>query len=390
MENLAETGKRLERLFYSSVLVMIASFFFYFLSSAIASDATSSKKTLISNFIISLNKKKQNLEIAKTLQETYKKYSEENKNKTEKQKKEDEENRRLRLKKINETRIRLGLTKIEIEKKEQVKSTTYDGLDIKNIDTIRKNLSLTESGSIKGAERIYEEGYYFIVYKELYGDGELTKEFIGKAKAPLADIIKDANSKLTEFDKGSVKVFDVDTPIQIPFSLGDLKSKVSLYNIETVGLIFMPVLLIIWVGSISMTRAREIFFIQKTKNIAETYPHILNLYFFIDRDTLEKQADISNFDQIKNRNLSVIKSSRPLAIIYFIFRMVILTLLLLSITVPFYAGVYNIMDSLSAKHIFCIYICLVINVIQGLFLILSEGRIFKTIFTAEGTTHESI
>ena len=123
--------------------------------------------------------------------------------------------------------------------------------------------------------------------------------------------------ELKIFDNGSVKVFDVDTPIQIPFSLGDMKSKVSLYNIESAGMIFMPVLLVIWIGSFSMTRIRETYYIKKVKDIAKTYPHILNIYYFIDRDMLDNQKKIDISNRMRIGDSAIIKSNRSTSILCF-------------------------------------------------------------------------
>ena len=298
METLSELGKRVERLLYTSVIIIIASFFFYFLSSAITSDNNSSKKAMLIGFIEEINKKREPLDTAKGLQQTYEQYLADNKKKTEAQKKEEENKKRLEIRNINKSRVKLGLPEINIDKKLEEKTSSYIGLDVKNINSIRNQLGLNSSTSIDGAKGIYNDFFYSLVYRNFYGDKDLLNTFLNKVNLPINEIIKDVNVRIENFDNGSVKVFDVDTPIQIPFSLGDMKSKVSLYNIESAGMIFMPVLLVIWIGSFSMTRIRETYYIKKVKDIAKTYPHILNIYYFIDRDMLDNQKEIDIFNII--------------------------------------------------------------------------------------------
>ena len=88
MENLSDLGKRVERLLYTSVIIIIISFFFYFLSSAITSDNNSLKKSMLIGFIKEINEKRESLDIAKGLQQTYEQYLADNKKKTEAQEKE--------------------------------------------------------------------------------------------------------------------------------------------------------------------------------------------------------------------------------------------------------------------------------------------------------------
>ncbi|HBY4702310.1 TPA: hypothetical protein MIU86_25535, partial [Klebsiella pneumoniae] len=145
METLSELGKRVERLLYTSVIIIIASFFFYFLSSAITSDNNSSKKAMLIGFIEEINKKREPLDTAKGLQQTYEQYLADNKKKTEAQKKEEENKKRLEIRNINKSRVKLGLPEINIDKKLEEKTSSYIGLDVKNINSIRNQLGLNSS-----------------------------------------------------------------------------------------------------------------------------------------------------------------------------------------------------------------------------------------------------
>lgn len=390
MEHLSEVGKRVERLLYSSVIIILASFFFYFLSSAITSDNNGLKKVMLTNFIDSINKSREYLDMAKVLQDTYKQYADDNKKKTDAQKKEEEDKKRLEIKNINKTRAKLGLSEINVDKKLEEKTSSYDGLDIKNINMIRNHLGLKNSSTIEGAKDVYSESYYSIIYRDLSGDKGFMDIYRGKVDSPINELIKDAKDRIKDFDNGSVKVFDVDTPIQIPFSFGDMKSKVSLYNIENVGVILMPVLLVIWIGSISMTRIREVYYIKKVGNIAQSYPHILNIYYFIDKDMLDTQKEIDDFNRMRIGDPVVIKANRSISIVCFLFRGVMLVAFLLLMTAPFYMGAQKIMSSLSTLNLSILFVCLVINIIQSISLIISEYSICGKIFLTEGRDNECI
>uniref|UniRef100_UPI00389285C4 hypothetical protein n=1 Tax=Raoultella terrigena TaxID=577 RepID=UPI00389285C4 len=187
------------------------------------------KKTMLTGFIEGINESRESLDVAKVLQGKYKQYVDDNKKKTDAQKKEEEDKKRLEIKNINKSRVKLGLPEINIEKKLEEKPSSYDDLDVKNINLIRSKLGLKNSLSIEGAKDVYNEFYYSLVYKNLYGDKDLINTYLSKVDLPINEVLIDAKNSIKIFDSGSVKVFDVDTPIQIPFSLGDMKSKVSHY-----------------------------------------------------------------------------------------------------------------------------------------------------------------
>lgn len=390
MEHLSEVGKRVERLLYSSVIMILASFFFYFLSSAITLDNNGLKKTMLTGFIEGINESRESLDIAKVLQGKYKQYVDDNKKKTDAQKKEEEDKKRLEIKNINKSRVKLGLPEINVEKKLEEKQSSHDDLDVKNINLIRSKLGLKNSLSIEGAKDVYNEFYFSLVYKNLYGDKDLIDTYLSKVDLPINEVLIDAKNRIKIFDNGSVKVFDVDTPIQIPFSLGDMKSKVSLYNIESAGIIFMPVLLVIWIGSLSMTRIREVYYIKKVKNIAKSYPHILNIYYFVDRDMLENQKEIDDFNRMRIGDPAIIKQNRSISVICFLFRVGVLLTLLLLMTAPFYIGVFRIFNSLNIFNLMILFVCGFINIIQSMSLLVAEFSIFRKIFLTEGQANEYI
>ncbi|WP_171965940.1 hypothetical protein [Cronobacter sakazakii] len=390
MEHLSEVGKRVERLLYSSVIIILASFFFYFLSTAITLDNNVLKKTMLTGFIEGINESRESLDVAKVLQEKYEQYVDDNKKKTDAQKKEEEDKKRLEIKNINKSRVKLGLPEINIDKKLEEKPSSYDELDVRNINLIRSKLGLKKSLSIEGAKDVYNEFYFSLVYRNLYGDRELIDTYLSKVDLPINEVLIDAKNRIKVFDNGSVKVLDVDTPIQIPFSLGDMKSKISLYNIESAGIICMPVLLVIWIGSLSMTRIREVYYIKKVKNIAKSYPHILNIYYFVDRDMLESQKEIDDFNRMRIGDPAIIKQNRSISAICFLFRLGVLLTLLLLMIAPFYIGALRIFNSLNTFNLMILFACGFINIIQSMSLLLAEFSIFSKIFFTEGQTNEYI
>jgi len=278
MDKIFEIGKRFERLLYSTVIITILSFLFYFLSSAISIDKSNSKKIMLSEFIESISMNRPNLDKAKKIELAYEKYKLEEDKKSKQQKDKEYEENILQLKEINKNRVKLGLPERKIEDGISEKKNTHEGLYLDEIKKTRKLLGLEPRDGIDGAKRIYIDAYTKIVYKYLIHDADLMTIFSENNKAPIEDVIELAKSTLNETESGSVKILDIDTPILVPFSFGDMKSKISLYRIESVCLIFMPALLVIWLGSIAVTRSRELELIKKTSDITLTYPHIINIF----------------------------------------------------------------------------------------------------------------
>jgi len=390
MDKIFEIGKRFERLLYSTVIITILSFLFYFLSSAISIDKSNSKKIMLSQFIESLSENRAALDTAKKIELSYDKYKSEEDKKSKQQKDKENKETELKLKEINKNRVKLGLAERIIEDEIKEKKQNIEGLNLEEIKKTRKSLGLEPRDSIEGGKRIYTDAYTNILYAKLLHDTELLNTFTENKKSPIEDTIKLATLMLHETESGSVKILDVDTPILVPFSFGDMKSKISLYRIESVFLIFMPALLVIWLGSIAVTRSRELDYITKNANITVTYPHIMNIFYFLDGDKVNNKKESNNFHKIILPDEKHVKKQRSEASFLFYIRACVLMFLSASITIPFYLGVMKVSWSLNLGTAVYIIICASINIIQVIQMLILESKLKNKIFILYGGKNEFI
>jgi len=209
-------------------------------------------------------------------------------------------------------------------------------------------------------------------------------------KAPIEDVIELAKSTLNETESGSVKILDIDTPILVPFSFGDMKSKISLYRIESVCLIFMPALLVIWLGSIAVTRSRELELIKKTSDITLTYPHIMNIFHSLNEDKVNKKKESDVFYKIMLPDEKYVKAQRSEASFLFFIRSGMIIFLSASITIPFYLGVTKVLWSISSGSMLYISACAFINTFQVIQMLMSETNLKNKIFIRYGERYEII
>lgn len=390
MDKIFEIGKRFERLLYSTVIITILSFLFYFLSSAISIDKSNSKKIMLSEFIESISMNRPNLDKAKKIELAYEKYKLEEDKKSKQQKDKEYEENILQLKEINKNRVKLGLPERKIEDGISEKKNTHEGLYLDEIKKTRKLLGLEPRDGIDGAKRIYIDAYTKIVYEYLIHDADLMTIFSENNKAPIEDVIELAKSTINETESGSVKILDIDTPILVPFSFGDMKSKISLYRIESVCLIFMPALLVIWLGSIAVTRSRELELIKKTSDITSTYPHIMNIFHSLNEDKVNKKKESDVFYKIMLPDEKYVKAQRSEASFLFFIRSGMIIFLSASITIPFYLGVTKVLWSISSGSMLYISACAFINTFQVIQMLMSESKLKNKIFIRYGERYEII
>ncbi|MFQ2042630.1 hypothetical protein [Aeromonas sp. s11] len=372
MEQLFYLGKRFERQLYSSVFVIVVCIFFYYLCLAINTDKNQQDyKALISlnDFII---EKKEYIQLAKRIQSTYSDYlmrKDSNRDADFNKSKED--------KKEIELRKKLGLKPL-VKKAPQPEAP---GLELSYVNNVRSKLALPQKGDLdSAAEGIYRSMYIGIIIDLFYVDSALSDKYMELFRTKeVEEILKAINQNLLSYDNRSLKIVGVDTPLQLPFSVGDVKSKVSLYSIHNIMMISMPIFLLIWFGSLSMTRTRELFFLRKTKSLMSTYPHILNLFCFVDMMAIDKKnrklIDMALLGSEKEVN--GIESS---AIIISLMRVLMSLAIFLFMMTPFYYGaLLFLMSSPGFIQIFLL-MCFFINLIQAMLFVYNEFGFYKNIF----------
>lgn len=364
MEQLFYLGKRFERQLYSSVFVVIVCVFFYYLCLAINTDKVQQDY----NALVSLNdyivNNKESILLAKDIQSTYSDYV-----------KKKESNEKLKADNSKEEKNEIALRK-KLGLRPKIKKDSQPelpNLDLDYVNKVRGELSLPQSIDLaSAAEGIYISMYVGIVIDLFYIDSLLKDKYMELFRTKEIDeVIKAINDDLSSYDNRSLKIVGVDTPLQLPFSVGDVKSKVSLYTIHNIMMISMPIFLLIWFGSMGMTRTRELFFLRKTKSLMSTYPHILNLFFFVDLNVIDKN-NRKLIDMALLGSEREIKSVKSNAVIIFIMRVAMSTAIFLFMMVPFYYGAFSFVMSSSPFIKGIVFMCLLVNVIQVFIFIYNE------------------
>lgn len=364
MEQLFYLGKRFERQLYSSVFVVIVCVFFYYLCLAINTDKVQQDY----NALVSLNdyvlNNKDSILLAKEIQSTYSDYM-----------RKKESNEKLKADNSKEDKKEIALRK-KLGLRPKVKKDSQPelpNLDLDYVNKVRGELSLPQGIDLaSAAEGIYISMYVGIVIDLFYIDSLLKDKYMELFRTKEIDeVIKTINDDLSSYDNRSLKIVGVDTPLQLPFSVGDVKSKVSLYTIHNIMMISMPIFLLIWFGSMGMTRTRELFFLRKTKSLMSTYPHILNLFFFVDLNVIDKN-NRKLIDMALLGSEREMKSVKSKAIIIFIMRVAMSTAIFLFMMVPFYYGAFSFVMSSSPFIQGIVFMCLLVNAIQVLIFIYNE------------------
>lgn len=86
------------------------------------------------------------------------------------------------------------------------------------------------------------------------------------------------DKKIKDESNSKIEIVNIESTLTIPFKIGDMASSVSLIGIATIASYAMPIFMIIWLGSLFVTRRIEIMNLNKTKDISMVYPHIFNLF----------------------------------------------------------------------------------------------------------------
>lgn len=395
MEKLYELGKRVERLLYSSVFVVLASFILYSLSMAIIQDFKKSKLDIYNQISTELTSNYSAYQEAEELSYYFYQYlrkgiSDPSSN-VEGKTKEELQTIKADMEKENIVRVRLNLPKLTqaaIGYDENVFNTQKlqrltKFLDINelrsklHVEKVNDDLSASETFQtligrliLKYASKDYDLRVYLIKGFKENPDLKSFSSMLAKDSAEIGNI--------------KIRIFDVEAPMQFPFSLGEMKSNISLYNVQKMGMTIYPVFLVFWLGSLCMTRNREIYFLIKTKMVPYTYPHILNIFQF--SGSMEDRKSQSNHDLnlILIGSDKVIKKHELLASLLFLCRTFIGCGLLLVITMPVYLGFANVIFSSYSQagftQVTILIICFLVNVLQIIFFGYSEAKVMRNYF----------
>jgi len=395
MEKLYELGKRVERLLYSSVFIVLASFILYSLSMAIIQDFKKSKLDIYNQISTELTSNYSAYQEAEELSYYFYQYlrkgiSDPSSN-VEGKTKEELQTIKADMEKENIVRVRLNLPKLTQA------AIGYDEnvFNTQKLQRLTKFLDINELRSKLHIEKVNDDLSASETFQTLIG--RLILKYASKDYDLRAYLIKGfkENPDLKSFSSmlakdsaeiGNIKIriFDVEAPMQFPFSLGEMKSNISLYNVQKMGMTIYPVFLVFWLGSLCMTRNREIYFLIKTKMVPYTYPHILNIFQF--SGSMEDRKSQSNHDLnlILIGSDKVIKKHELLASLLFLCRTFIGCGLLLVITMPVYLGFANVIFSSYSQagftQVTILIICFLVNVLQIIFFGYSEAKVMRNYF----------
>ncbi|MBN3133152.1 hypothetical protein H4F52_15595 [Pectobacterium brasiliense] len=387
MERLYEIGKRFERLLYTSVLVVIASFLVSSLSNSILQNSSANRVEIFQDYSKLLKENEKDLFEIKLILDNHRLFKDK-----EEQRKSDFENNLKSPEEIskisidNQQRKSLGLPLINLLDASTFKMEPESDYEksLLYITSMREKFNLYKVKDLDEGWNTYREvlrkladiasGMNFEAYRVL-------NYYIEADKSP-ADLIKQVNYSITEIKSSTLTILDVETPLNIPLAFGEVKSTISLYTIEKWTMIIMPIFFVIWLGSIVITRRYETYLLLESNRFINAYPHILNIFNFTEKRILSESVKNSYY-LASLGDKTAIKNINAVAIFYFSLRVIIICGLLILMTFPAYYGfivvIFNRAISNGDYYLWCITLCISINIIQILSLIDTEYRISMTI-----------
>lgn len=237
MEKLYELGKRVERLLYSSVFVVLASFILYSLSMAIIQDFKKSKLDIYNQISTELTSNYSAYQEAEELSYYFYQYlrkgiSDPSSN-VEGKTKEELQTIKADMEKENIVRVRLNLPKLTQA------AIGYDEnvFNTQKLQRLTKFLDINELRSKLHIEKVNDDLSASETFQTLIG--RLILKYASKDYDLRAYLIKGfkENPDLKSFSSmlakdsaeiGNIKIriFDVEAPMQFPFSLGEMKSNI--------------------------------------------------------------------------------------------------------------------------------------------------------------------
>lgn len=400
MEKAYELGQRLERLLYTSVIVIILSFIILSLSKSLAVSKSINKSIGYENIITSIQKNEEGMENIKRIVDEYAEYKRsERKRKDEFEKKTAKEQRYKdrSLRDENLVRERLSLPPI-IKDKVEFKETPYIKNDhqLNLINSLRKEVGLPNIKTLDDSNQGFRDVITQIIQKEMGYDVASTKnltEFLKGNDYDLGKLVSFLKEEVSKSKKENIKILDIDTPVGFPLSIGSMKLNIPMSNIENWALKTVPIFLVIWIGAIFITRSFEITQLLESKKIMNFYPHILNV-FNIKLKNQSSESVTETIVKAMQGQSKEIKALQSKSIILTIFRIIILVVMLASMTIPVYYGFYIYLSSDSengfATYLTSIIIPALINFIQIISCVTFEIKISKKTFIIDGEKNEML
>ncbi|EMQ0960816.1 hypothetical protein RY975_000376 [Citrobacter braakii] len=398
MDHIYELGKRVERLLYTSVIVIVVSLLIFSLSNSIVISSVTEKYKIYQELRDAIYKEKDNVARAKSILAQYDKYKiDEGVRKNAYERTKSMFNSKSEEEKQNKIREKIGLpVKPLLIDKEYTPLTyhSYDA-DLNEINKVTGKTNANKYVSLDAAngadiaiissliDSVATKNYE--VYKELNSIID-TKDSISK-------IIEVLDKNIEVFQDGKLKIFDVETPLNVPFSIGDMKSSISLYNIEQWSMVVMPIFLVIWFGSILITRRFETHLILEKRKVMESYPHILNIFSVLDEKNqspkVKRLIEASLLGDEKS-----IKEIKSYGYIAFFLRMSILIGMFILMAIPAYYGFYIVIFNNSGEYdilrLSWITLCVFINILQLIGVVDIEARLVSKTFILNGGKNEII
>lgn len=372
MERLYELGKRFERLLYSSILVAIACWSTFFLFKTLRgyeyielADGYNSILTKMERYTPQLN------EIEKYL--NYMQDIDDRKKITPEIIKKNESENRIRRK------VGLPEKKPLNEKKTEQEKLLYDYY-LSRINSARRDIGLKEITMIdEGRAYLKEAILSFLDEQKLSVPAwaEIRAEFDKpENNKNINSSMKVVKERFDEYSKMTIKIANIEAPINIPISVGELKSKLPILNIANVLLYCMPIFIVTWFGSLYMTRYFELNALYADGDILHCYPHILNVF-----TNANPQPSISNYDTIdiaeiicNSKLISDLKFNAKLAAGL---RISTIVVFLSAMCVPLYFGIYSYILASKNHELLSFLICMIcalINALQIVGFIINEWR----------------
>ncbi|WP_336804138.1 hypothetical protein [Erwinia aphidicola] len=400
MEKVYELGQRLERLLYTSVIVIILSFIILSLSKSLAVSKSINTSIGYENIITSIQKKEEEIENIRKIENDYGNYKiAERKRKEEFEKKTSDEqrNKDRNLRTENIVREKLSLPPI-VQGKIEFKEVPYENNDsqLSAINSLRKDVALPNIKNLDESNQGDRDIISQIIKKEMGYDGTSTRkltDFLTKNNYDLGKFVSYLKNEVSKSKTENIKILDIDTPVDFPLSIGSMKLNIPMSNIENWALKTVPIFLVIWIGAIFITRSFEITQLLESKKIMSFYPHILNVYNIKSKN----QSSANVTDTVVKAMAGQVKEIKTLqleSILLTVFRVTILTVMLLSMTIPVYFGFFIYLKSDSdngfVMYLTSIIIPALINFIQIISCIRFETMTSTKTFIIDGEENEML
>ncbi|MTB67970.1 hypothetical protein GKR48_14270 [Providencia sp. wls1943] len=354
-------GKRFERLLFLSIIVIILSIITYSLSKSVSEISVLSTTSEYKRILKEMNENEKLIVKIKEIVNYHVKFNEEEELRL------SEFNQKNKISpdfiaSQNEIRKKVGLNLVSPTNEEYTPTINFrKDTDLITVNDIRKRLGLEEVKDITLAKDT-ELKYLLNLAFNNTGNFKNKHNLMSDQNWDFDKIKIEINKEIESLDNMKVSIYDIDTPVHIPFKIGDLKTTISIVNIQSFLVYFMPVFISIWIGTLYVTRYSEIILLKKIKNNSLCYPHILNIYACYSS---KKNCEILNKLSLDVKSTKKeIKSSIQF---YSITRVVFIFLLLSLIGIPTYLGIMNTFNDLILNSFFGFFMVsffFIINIIQ--------------------------